>query len=102
MIGIIDAIMGAIHGKARVPVEPRTAIITQYVSYPMPFVWTKTRPTKPGWYWVRAKNLTPRIVKMYDHTLTGRMDCEYDFGASNGWLDGHFPLEFAGPIPRPQ
>jgi len=45
--------------------------------------WTKTKPTKPGWYWVTAKGLKEPIIQ---HCLKGGNSL-YSY--------------YAGPIPKP-
>jgi hypothetical protein len=57
--------------------------------------WTREKPTKPGWYWVRCGNaVLPRIEEVAERW--GKLYCQ-GFPAA----DYHQDWEFAGPIPEP-
>lgn len=58
-------------------------------------VWTKKKPTKPGWYWMRC-GCTKAI---YDVWIGATGELRYRFGIGN--LVESFHGEFAGPIPLP-
>lgn len=58
-----------------------------------PLRWTSQRPKVTGFFWIKAKNLSPRIA---DFTLHGRrILCGYDD------LNHYGSPQFAGPIPPP-
>lgn len=59
--------------------------------------WQK-EPTCDGWYWIRAKTLTPRVTKVFRNPH-GRW--QHDFYPWPFWSE-HAPYEFAGPIPKPE
>lgn len=57
--------------------------------------WTREKPTKPGWYWVRCGNaVPPRVEEVAERW--GKLYCQ-GFPAA----DYHQDWEFAGPIPEP-
>lgn len=58
--------------------------------------WTREKPSKPGYYWVRAPHITPRVEKIY-HAAHGLQSA--DFYAE--WLHGT-PIEYAGPLVMPE
>lgn len=61
--------------------------------------WTKEKPTKPGFYWLKHKGWcgVVQIVKDYDSVLTPGSDEDSDIGgivAEGGlWADPLYPPE---------
>lgn len=64
-------------------------------------VWTEQQPTEPGWYWMRAPNLTPRIEKFY-RLFKWSTECTCSYIIHNSLGVYGEPFEFAGPLPRPK
>lgn len=61
--------------------------------------WTTAKPTKPGWYWIKAPNLSMRICQVYPVPLHrgGPLCNSVNY---NEWLHGS-PAYFAGPLAEP-
>lgn len=68
----------------------------------IPLVWTKEKPTNPGWYWAIEEDGS-KIVVCYHNSDKGIgfEDDEHCYGG--GWItpDLH-AVEWAGPIPKPK
>jgi hypothetical protein len=58
--------------------------------------WSRTPPSAPGFYWVRAPQISPRVEKFYEAAQGMRST---DFYAE--WIHGK-PVEYAGPILKPE
>lgn len=57
---------------------------------PKPLVWTRKKPTIPGWYWIRLENGWPTIMRA-DQPEIDHPKVAFARAA-----------EFAGPLPEPQ
>ena len=67
---------------------------------PQPLVWTTEKPTVPGWYWLKAPNLSPRIDK-FSHPNWDKRHCYCPYtGGDILNLHGR-PYQYAGPIEEP-
>lgn len=64
-------------------------------------IWTKEKPTKPGWYWVRGACGNDVIFDIRP-MLGGQLI--YFGDEDNSWTVGENDdgLEYAGPIEKPQ
>lgn len=63
-------------------------------------VWTTDKPTVPGWYWLKAPNLSPRIDK-FSHPGWDKTHCYCPYtGGDILNLHGR-PYMYAGPINEP-
>lgn len=58
--------------------------------------WSEGEPTSPGWWWLRAPNLSERVV----HCQTSRHGLVHDYSFDTLRLHGR-PYECAGPIEIP-
>lgn len=58
--------------------------------------WSSTVPTVPGWYWLKAPNLSARVVKAWMTSYGPRHDYDNDITKLYGR-----PFQFCGPLPLP-
>lgn len=66
-------------------------------------VWTKERPTVPGWYWYTQSDFSrPRIVQiMYRGLDTDRLTASFAGNEEDEWVEDMVG-RWAGPIPIPE
>lgn len=66
-------------------------------------VWTKERPTVPGWYWYTQSDFSrPRIVQlMYRGLDTDRLTASFAGNEEDEWVEDMVG-RWAGPIPMPE
>ncbi len=66
-------------------------------------VWTKERPTVPGWYWYTQSDFSrPRIVQlMYRGLDTDRLTASLAGNEEDEWVEDMVG-RWAGPIPIPE
>ena len=60
----------------------------------MKFKWTKEKPTKPGWYWMRKK-----YFNVFDTSIKKVRECGGELCIVNWAIPNE--AEWAGPIPEP-
>lgn len=69
-------------------------------------VWTKDRPKKPGWYWFRTSEDSPKLMTRLEESIvqvgqdpdSNRCGVKFPSGAIAVFEMGGY---FAGPIPAP-
>jgi hypothetical protein len=64
-------------------------------------VWTKDKPTEPGWYWFRHEHIAPWIAHVELLCRFGKAPFLAVRMQSIHTLD-KFDGEWAGPIPQPK
>ena len=65
-------------------------------------VWTKERPTVPGWYWYQCCFSRPRIAQiMYRGLDTDRLTASFAGNEEDEWVED-MVVRWAGPIPMPE
>lgn len=65
-------------------------------------VWTKERPTVPGWYWYQCCFSRPRIAQiMYRGLDTDRLTASFAGNEEDEWVEDMVG-RWAGPIPIPE
>lgn len=68
-----------------------------YQRHPLWLRWRREFPSVPGYYWIRAPQLSKRVAHFYSPHGQNFLVCEY-LHLTSAWGQ---PVEYAGPIPQP-